>query len=104
MLIQQTVHLASNHFIGIQFVNTIVLGVSAGATKTMVALLGVVSQRITKLITKIKKDMNAFAVSTSVLLVTMKHTVLHVRTIIGVDNAVIAVTTAMVLAIRTMDV
>ena len=44
--------------------------------------------------------MIAFAASVSVRLVTMRRTVLHVKTIIGVSNVVIAVTTAMVLVIR----
>ena len=82
----------------------IALGVTIVATEKMAAQLVVVTQCTTTLTTNIKKDMNAFAVSTSVLLVTMKHTVLRVRTIIGVGNADIPVTTAMVLAIRKMDV
>ena len=48
--------------------------------------------------------MNAFAVLISVLLVTIKRTVLRVKTITGVSNVVIAATTAMVFVIRTMGV
>lgn len=70
----------------------------------MAALLVVVMIRITTLTTNIKKDMNAFDVLTSALLVKMKHIVLLVKTIIGVDNAFTDVIIAMMPVTRTTDV
>lgn len=96
MSIQPIVQSANKAFTGIQRVPMSVTGVSASATETMAALLVVVIQHITTFTTNIKKDTTAFSVSTSVLLVKTKHIVLYVKIIIGVDNAVTNVITAMV--------
>ena len=81
-----------------------VRAVTAVATEPMVALLDIVTRSITaRLITPLKRDLNAFVALTNVKLVIMRHTVLCVKTTFGVDSADTAAAIAAVTVTRFLD-